>query len=319
MFSAKTPGVIDKVRRFETCAPHIYCKGNTIHRRRTQPRRGFSERDIFWLCGVAWRGKTSRSGKFLLHYVLTRLYFPNGKTHHDLRANRTANPRDAARAGSAARSAGGRAGVGVRFIVELEAGKPTVQLGKALGVLAVLGCKLQIGARSTKPQTRGAANDESAFCLVGQCRRGTLSLNRHGEMRFTYSDAWLADATNLALSVSLPKRPESFSRRECRPFFEGLLPEAAQRDAVAKALGISSGNEFKLLDALGGDVAGALTFWPEGATPVLPDSGVATEPLSDDELVNLLDSCRCVRSLLAIAGSGVTCRRPIQNPCGACE
>ena len=29
-------------------------------------------------------------------------------------------------------------------------------------------------------------------------------------------------------------------------FFEGLLPEAAQRDAVAKALGISSGNEFKL-------------------------------------------------------------------------
>ena len=38
----------------------------------------------------------------------------------------------------------GAAGVGVRFIVELEAGKPTVQLGKALGVLAVLGCKLQI-------------------------------------------------------------------------------------------------------------------------------------------------------------------------------
>ncbi|MGO9547324.1 MAG: type II toxin-antitoxin system HipA family toxin [Rhodomicrobium sp.] len=119
---------------------------------------------------------------------------------------------------------------------------------------------------------------------------GTLSLNRHGDMRFTYSGAWLADAANPALSVSLPKRPESFSRRECRPFFEGLLPEAAQRDAVAKALGISSGNEFQLLDALGGDVAGALTFWPEDATPVLPDSGVATESLSDDELVNLLDS-----------------------------
>ncbi len=58
---------------------------------------------------------------------------------------------------------------------------------------------------------------------------GTLSINRHGEMRFTYSGAWLADATNPALPVSLPKRPESFSRRECRPFFEGLLPEAAQR------------------------------------------------------------------------------------------
>ena len=40
----------------------------------------------------------------------------------------------------------GAAGVGVRFIVELEAGKPTVQLGKVLGVLAVLGCKVEIAA-----------------------------------------------------------------------------------------------------------------------------------------------------------------------------
>jgi len=34
--------------------------------------------------------------------------------------------------------------VGVRFIVELEAGKPTAQLGKALAVLAALGCRLVI-------------------------------------------------------------------------------------------------------------------------------------------------------------------------------
>jgi y4mF family transcriptional regulator len=36
-------------------------------------------------------------------------------------------------------------GVGVRFIVDLEAGKPTVQLGKVLHVLATLGCTLSIG------------------------------------------------------------------------------------------------------------------------------------------------------------------------------
>jgi y4mF family transcriptional regulator len=34
--------------------------------------------------------------------------------------------------------------VGVRFIVDLEAGKPTLQLGKALQVLATLGCDLTI-------------------------------------------------------------------------------------------------------------------------------------------------------------------------------
>lgn len=35
-------------------------------------------------------------------------------------------------------------GVGVRFIVDLEAGKPTLQLGKALQVLATLGCDVSI-------------------------------------------------------------------------------------------------------------------------------------------------------------------------------
>lgn len=36
------------------------------------------------------------------------------------------------------------AGVGVRFLVELEAGKPTAQIGKTLDVLAALGCHLAI-------------------------------------------------------------------------------------------------------------------------------------------------------------------------------
>ncbi|MEX1128282.1 MAG: helix-turn-helix transcriptional regulator [Vicinamibacterales bacterium] len=38
------------------------------------------------------------------------------------------------------------AGVGLRFLVELEAGKPTVRLGKALEVLAALGCRVEIVA-----------------------------------------------------------------------------------------------------------------------------------------------------------------------------
>jgi HTH-type transcriptional regulator / antitoxin HipB len=38
----------------------------------------------------------------------------------------------------------GAAGVGLRFLVELEGGKGTAQLGKALAVLDALGCKLVI-------------------------------------------------------------------------------------------------------------------------------------------------------------------------------
>ncbi|WP_429817767.1 helix-turn-helix transcriptional regulator [Ensifer sp. B1-9] len=38
----------------------------------------------------------------------------------------------------------GAAGVGLRFIVDLEAGKPTAQIGKVLQVLQTLGCSVDI-------------------------------------------------------------------------------------------------------------------------------------------------------------------------------
>lgn len=39
------------------------------------------------------------------------------------------------------------AGTSVRFIVELEKGKPTIQLGKALHVLQMLGLEVHLGTR----------------------------------------------------------------------------------------------------------------------------------------------------------------------------
>ncbi len=49
----------------------------------------------------------------------------------------------------------GAAGVGVRFIVDLEAGKPTAQIGKALQVLQALGCSFDIMA---PPGLKGGRN-----------------------------------------------------------------------------------------------------------------------------------------------------------------
>jgi y4mF family transcriptional regulator len=45
----------------------------------------------------------------------------------------------------------GAAGVGLRFIVELEAGKPTAQIGKTLQVLEALGCTLDIRPPGVQP------------------------------------------------------------------------------------------------------------------------------------------------------------------------
>lgn len=47
------------------------------------------------------------------------------------------------------------AGVGLRFLVELERGKPTVQLGRTLSVIAAAGLDLQL-------VTRQPASDEPA-------------------------------------------------------------------------------------------------------------------------------------------------------------
>lgn len=43
------------------------------------------------------------------------------------------------------------ANVGLRFLVELERGKPTVRLAKVLAVLDALGCRLQVTLPSTSP------------------------------------------------------------------------------------------------------------------------------------------------------------------------
>lgn len=119
---------------------------------------------------------------------------------------------------------------------------------------------------------------------------GTLHVNRHGQMRFTYAADWLADASRPAISFSLPKQEQTFPQRQCRPFFAGLLPEEAQRDVIAGTLGISEGNDFAFLEALGGDVAGALSLWPEGQVPPAPEPTGTPRALSDDELVELLDT-----------------------------
>jgi len=46
----------------------------------------------------------------------------------------------------------GAANVGLRFIVDLEAGKATIQLGKALKVLYALGCTVTLGSPATLPK-----------------------------------------------------------------------------------------------------------------------------------------------------------------------
>jgi serine/threonine-protein kinase HipA len=118
---------------------------------------------------------------------------------------------------------------------------------------------------------------------------GDFFVDDRGDINFIYDEDWLTDPYNIAISAWLPKQSEPFSRAKSRPFFAGLLPEGDMLERVARNLGISKSNDFRLLQELGGDVAGALTLWPKGQKPPTYDGSVATAPLSGTELAQLID------------------------------
>lgn len=115
---------------------------------------------------------------------------------------------------------------------------------------------------------------------------GQLVQDDHGDLSFTYSMTYMEGAQSIPLSNSLPFRPEPFTRRECRGFFSGILPEQKNRELIAKNLGISSKNDFALLNEIGGECAGAITFLPSGEK--LPEQEARYRPLSEEALASLL-------------------------------
>lgn len=102
-----------------------------------------------------------------------------------------------------------------------------------------------------------------------------------GRMTFRYDAAWRADAAGTTLSLALPPREEAYDDDACRAFFGGLLPEGAVRDHLARRFGISPGNEFSLLEKIGGDCAGAVSLHPPGIPA--PGGGAPDYEWLDDE------------------------------------
>ena len=119
-------------------------------------------------------------------------------------------------------------------------------------------------------------------------RAGTLAL-ADGRLNFAYAPAWLSRPDALALSASLPLQAEPFDDRQARPFFAGLLPEGQMRRLIAQQFQVSAQNDFALLDHIGGECAGAVTFLPQGQALSVPAGNDEVQWLSDDEVVAMLD------------------------------
>lgn len=86
---------------------------------------------------------------------------------------------------------------------------------------------------------------------------GILEKDGYGSVNFQYSDN-----TNRILSLSLPIQKEPFKSKQCKGFFNGLLPENEHiRIAIGKKYGVNPKNDFSILQAIGYDCAGAVSFF----------------------------------------------------------
>jgi serine/threonine-protein kinase HipA len=121
---------------------------------------------------------------------------------------------------------------------------------------------------------------------VGDDIAGQLVQDDGGQMSFAYGEAWLNKPGALPLSQSLPLRAKAFMAKECRGFFGGILPEQAKREIIARNLGISARNDYAMLERIGGECAGAVTFVPAGGT--LPEKNYDYRKLTDSELAGIL-------------------------------
>ena len=92
---------------------------------------------------------------------------------------------------------------------------------------------------------------------------GVLHLDTRRRFVFQYNQNWLESDQAIPLSLHLPLQTEAFSDDRARPFFANLLPESEPRRVIARKLGISEQNDFALLEAVGGECAGAVSLLPD--------------------------------------------------------
>jgi serine/threonine-protein kinase HipA len=98
---------------------------------------------------------------------------------------------------------------------------------------------------------------------------GVLRSDELGRVQFAYDVAAL-DQPELAISLRMPLRKAPYEDHVALPFFENLLPEGDIRRVVAMTTHHTPNDVVGLLGVLGGECAGAVSFWPMHKAPSSP-------------------------------------------------
>ena len=89
---------------------------------------------------------------------------------------------------------------------------------------------------------------------------GDVSVNDDGVLSFLYTDRWLATQGAFPLSLTMPLAAAPYPSQVISPWLANLLPEEDQLRILTKSLGLDRADTLAVLEAIGGDTAGALSF-----------------------------------------------------------
>ncbi len=94
----------------------------------------------------------------------------------------------------------------------------------------------------------------------GDLNLGDITVAEDGSLAFGYSKKWLATKGAFALSRTMPLRAAPFDSQTISPWLANLLPEERQLAVLTRTLGLDRADTLALLNEIGGDTAGALSF-----------------------------------------------------------
>lgn len=90
---------------------------------------------------------------------------------------------------------------------------------------------------------------------------GLLEKIEQGEYVFTYDQQYLNDPETSAISLTLPKKKESYRSSVLFPFFFGLLSEGVNKQTQCRLLKIDENDHFTLLlKTANTDTIGSITI-----------------------------------------------------------
>jgi serine/threonine-protein kinase HipA len=115
---------------------------------------------------------------------------------------------------------------------------------------------------------------------------GQLKKDTSGQISFQYANDWLNEG--MGISNSMPLTETEYKGEVVARYFDNLLPDNEEiKTNVATKFGAQSTRPFDMLEVIGRDCVGALSFLPEGLNPVDVYKINAT-PISEKEIADSL-------------------------------